>query len=282
MPFARNQELSIYYETRGDPGGKPILLIEGLTAQLIGWHDELVQRLVERGLYVILMDNRDVGLSDKLGGADLKDGGYTLSDMAADAFAVLDALGIDKAGVVGQSMGGMIAQRMAIERPGRVSSLTLIYTAPSTDPHHIVNADLDQAFAEVPPRLPRNEAIAARLEHASLSRSPGFAWDGEWIEQLASMSYDRCYAPEGGVRQYAAIKRMGNNLPALSALRMPVTIIHGDSDELIGVQSAFDMAAAIPGCEFHVYPGMGHELPRALWAELASIIWRTTSRMVSS
>ena len=133
MPFCDAAGVEIYYETSGPADGAPLLLIEGFTAHLIGWHDEFCAKFIDRGLRVIRLDNRDVGLSQKMGGPQDLDAGYTLSDMARDAVGVLDALGLASAHVVGQSMGGMIAQVLAVEHCARVRSLSLFYTAPAIE-----------------------------------------------------------------------------------------------------------------------------------------------------
>lgn len=277
MPTTTGGGPTIYYETRGDPADPPLIMVEGFTAQLVGWREDFLRGIVERGIFVIVFDNRDVGLSQQMGGDDLADAGYSLSDMAGDGFRVLDALGLQRAHVAGQSMGGMIAQRMAIEQPQRVRSLTLIYTAPAKGRYRVTQT-LAQNFGAIPPRLPRQEAIAAQLEHEGISRSPAYDWDEAWAEHLAGLSFDRGYSPAGHVRQYAAISRMGDNLPELEGLDVPAAIIHGRDDGHIRVDAALDMGRALRNSEVHIYPGMGHELVRPLWDEFAEIIARTVAR----
>jgi pimeloyl-ACP methyl ester carboxylesterase len=278
MPVCSADGVEIYFETMGPADGAPLLFIEGFTAQLIGWHDAFCALFVAKGMRVIRFDNRDVGLSQKLGGPRDLDAGYTISDMARDGIAVLDALGIARAHVVGQSMGGMIAQVMAIEHPARIASLSLFYTAPAIEGYALAGAAEVDSLGQVQPRLARAEAIAAAIDRERQSRSPGFAFDEGWATTLATRSFDRCYAPDGVPRQLAAMLRHASRAAELQALDLPVAILHGRDDALLHVSGALDLAAWLPQSEVHLYAGMGHELPRPLWPDFVAIVARTLAR----
>ena len=276
MPQTKG-EVQIYYETRGSSGGIPILFVQGFTWQLIGWREGFCQRFVDRGAFVILYDNRDVGLSQKFGGPDDYDGGYSLADMARDGFSVLDDLGLASAHVVGASMGGMIAQIMALAQPSRVRSLNLIYTAPSMDPRYFVQ---QEAQAAVPSgkRLKREEALKEFVERERASASTAYPYDEQWVRELGSRMYDRCYAPDGILRQLCAMLRWAPTPDALGGLGMPSSIIHGRADGRIRAEAALDIGCVLKNSELHIYPGLGHEIPAPLWDEFATIIMRTAAR----
>jgi pimeloyl-ACP methyl ester carboxylesterase len=270
-------DVQIYYETRGSSDGIPILFVQGFTWQLIGWREGFCQAFVDRGAFVILYDNRDVGLSQKFGGPDDYDGGYSLADMASDGFSVLDDLGLASAHVVGASMGGMIAQIMARSQPSRVRSLNLIYTAPSLDSRYFVQNETQAAL--VPgKRLERDEAIEEFVERERISASTAYPYDEEWVRELGTRAYDRCYAPDGVLRQLCAITRWAQTPEALGNLDMPSSIIHGRADGRIRAEAALDIGRVLKNSELHIYPGLGHEIPQPLWDEFATIIMRTAAR----
>jgi len=282
MPFSTQNGASIYFETMGSPTDQPLVFIEGLSAQMIGWREPFCHAFVDRGFWVIRLDNRDVGLSQKFGGPDDFDGDYDMSDMANDTFGVLDTLGLKSAHVVGQSMGGMIAQTMAITDPGRVRSMTLFYTAPSSGPY--VGDDLTEHVSrqrETNPHGPRDQIIEKMVESQRFCASTAYPFDEAWIRELAGLRYDRCHCPEGPLRQYAAALRAPDRLPALHALATPAAIIHGRADRLIKLEAALDMARALRNSELHVFPGLGHEIARPLWEEFTRIIERTARRASS-
>ena len=277
MNYTNGPGAKICYETMGPADGMPVLLIQGYSAQMIGWRDGFCRKLVERGLRVIRFDNRDVGLSDKFGGPDDLDGGYTLADMAADSFRVLDALDLPAAHIVGQSMGGMIAQIMADTRPERVRSLSLIYTAPGLVQRHFV-PPLDSSAPPPPSRLTREDAIEAYFTQEQMVGSPAYPFDTAWIRELGGLCYDRCYAPEGVSRQWRAMMRSPASFADLERLRMPAAVIHGRADGLVKVAAGLELGARIAQAEVHLYPGMGHEIVEPLWDEFANIIQRTVLR----
>lgn len=270
-------DAQIHYETRGPDDGLPFLFVQGFTAQLVGWREGFCRKFVERGARVILFDNRDVGLSRKYGGQGDFDGGYSLHDMAADGFAVLDDLGLASAHLVGASMGGMIAQCMALATPSRVRSLNLIYTTPTFDPDYFV-AESAANPAELAARHERETAVETFVERERYSASPGFPYDEDWVRELGAIMYDRCYAPEGAIRQAYAMTRWVPQPDALGNLDMPSSIIHGRADARVRVQAAFDLERLLKDAEMHIYPGLGHEIPEPLWDEFAAIIMRTARR----
>ncbi len=276
MPITKG-DVQIYYETRGPAGGIPILFVQGFTWQLIGWREGFCQTFVDRGALVILYDNRDVGLSQKFGGPDDYDGGYSLADMARDGFAVLDDLGLASAHVAGASMGGMIAQTMALSQPSRVRSLNLIYTALSINSRYFVpNPTEDPTL--LGRRFERAQALEEFIKRERASASTAYPYDEEWVRELGSRMYDRCYAPDGILRQLAAMIRWAPTPEALGSLEMPSSIIHGRADGRIRAEAALDIARILKNSEVHIYPGLGHEIPQPLWDEFATIIMRTAAR----
>ncbi|MGE3303834.1 MAG: alpha/beta fold hydrolase [Hyphomonadaceae bacterium] len=275
MPYAENGAAKIYYETEG--AGAPLLLIHGFTAQLVGWRAGLKAALVRAGFRLILLDNRDVGLSQKFGGPDDVDGGYDLSDMARDCVSVLDALGVGKAHVMGQSMGGMIAQLMALEHPDRTASAVFVYTTPNQG-FRVGPQPSPHPMSLRPERLAREAAIAAWLERERECRSTAYMFDESWAATLGALNFDRSYAPDGNARQFHAMRRSYDRLPRLGEITLPTAILHGREDRLLEYNGSIAMAQAIPGAELHLYPGMGHELPAPLWEEFAAIARRTAAR----
>lgn len=276
MPITKG-DVQIYYETRGSRDAIPMLLVQGFTWQLIGWREGFCQKFVDRGAYVIVYDNRDVGLSQKFGGSDDYDGGYSLADMARDGFAVLDDLGLASAHIVGASMGGMIAQIMALSQPSRVRSLNLIYTAPSIDPRYFVPQET-QAAEVLGKRFERAEALEEFVVRERISASTAYPYDEAWVRELGARMYDRGYAPEGILRQLGAITRWAPTPEALGSLEMPSSIIHGRADNRIRVEASLDLGRLLKNSELHIYPGLGHEIPAPLWDEFATIIMRTAAR----
>ncbi|MEV0161721.1 alpha/beta fold hydrolase [Nonomuraea fuscirosea] len=279
MPFTSDVE--IYYETAGDPSGEPLVLIEGFGGQLIGWHEEFCALLADAGFHLIRLDNRDVGLSQKFGGPEDVDGGYGLSDMADDVVRVLDALGLESAHVAGRSMGGMIAQTLAIEHPRRVRGLALFYSIPGRSPRYVLHGEHPERLT-VQPRHGRDEVIAYAAAAHREARPDHPESEVAWARDRAAEAYDRCYAPDGMARQWAALMRAPERLERLRAVGAPTALVHGRDDPLLHWHASADMAEAIPGSELHVYPGMGHWLERHLWPDYVAAITRTASRYESA
>jgi pimeloyl-ACP methyl ester carboxylesterase len=285
---ARANGLTIAYEALGDPAGRPLLLVAGLGRQLIGWHDEFCDALADRGHLVVRFDNRDVGESTHLDDVPLPDlraciagdassAPYSLADMAADAAALLDVLEIESAHVVGASLGGMIAQTLAFEHPGRVRSLTSIMSTTGERAAAEATAEATEVLFQSPARS-REEAIERALEGARVIGSPGFPIDEDWIRERAGRAFDRCYDPSGVARQLAAVYASGDRTEALRAVRVPTLVIHGEEDPLIPVGGGRATAAAIAGAELLTIPGMGHDLPRDLWPRIADRVAALTER----
>ncbi len=277
MPYARSANAKIYYEVMGDPAATPMLFIGGFSAQIHGWQQAFCQLFVERGFRVIRFDNRDVGLSQQFDGTDGNAPGYTLHDMADDGFAILDALDIGRAHIVGQSMGGMIAQCMASARPERTSSLTLVYTAP------LINTQYLPPLAEVPTmdfgRRDRAAFVAHVLDEQRANTSGVYPFEEDWVREFAERSYDRAYTPEGVVRQLQAmLTDLGTPFADPARLTMPVVLIHGLADMRVHASGSVELARRIPHAEVHLYPGMTHFVVRPLWKEFCDVIVRTALR----
>jgi pimeloyl-ACP methyl ester carboxylesterase len=280
--------MKISYETLGDPSDPALLLVMGLGAQLVDWPDEFCEMLAARGFYVIRFDNRDIGLStwlDELGQPDLAAifGGdtttvpYLLSDLAADTAGLLEELGIASAHVVGASMGGMIAQQLVIDRPDLVASVCSIM---STTGDRTVGHPTPEAAAALmrPPAADREGAVAAAVATSRVIGSPGFEVLEADLVSRASAKYDRAFHPAGTQRQYAAIVAAPDRTASLAAVSVPTLVVHGEADPLIDVSGGRATAAAIPGAELLVIPGMGHDLPRGVWTTVVDAIAANAAR----
>jgi|SRR5258708_3579766 len=268
--------MELEYETLGDRAAEPLLLVAGLSQQLIGWDDDFCSQLADRGFHVIRFDNRDCGLStwmEEAGPADIAAAysgnakpAYQLDDLADDAVGLLDDLGIGAAHVVGASMGGFIAQLVALNHPDRVLSLTSIMSGPGG---HDEVAPKPEGAAVLMARPPatREERIeqAMSLHHALLgSRDP---FDEAYERARATRAVDRAYYPAGVGRQLVAILAAKSRLERLKALRVPTLVIHGIDDVLVPVENGRLVAAAVPGARLVEFEGMGHNLPRRVWPE---------------
>jgi pimeloyl-ACP methyl ester carboxylesterase len=279
--------IQIEYETFGEPASPPLLLIIGLADQLIFWDEELCEQLAQQGHYVIRFDNRDVGLSTKFEKAAVPDivqtietlmqgetvnPAYTMEDMSNDAVGLLDALGIEKAHICGMSMGGMIAQTIAINHPQRILSLISIYS-------HTGNPELPQPKPEAMKYLltPPPEDREANIEHTlklfrTISGS-GFPLDEDWIRKVAGQAYDRAFYPQGVARQFVAILTQKNRKSELGSVSVPTLVIHGADDPLVPVEGGKDTAEAVPGSELIIIDGMGHDLPHGgAWPQIIDAI----------
>ncbi|QGN54759.1 alpha/beta fold hydrolase [Novosphingobium sp. Gsoil 351] len=288
MPQTTHNGITLEYETHGDSANPALLLIMGLGAQLTLWPIELVDALVERGLYVIRHDNRDIGLSTKFTEAGVPDipgvvmalmtgkkpaVPYTLSEMAGDAVAVLDAVGVAKAHIVGASMGGMIAQLVAVEHPERVLSLTSIMS--STGNPMLPPAKPEAMAALTAPIAPDADKAAILERGGMISRaigSPGYPADPARIAANVTRDYDRSFHPSGAMRQMAAIVADGDRRARLKGVTAPTLVIHGADDPLVPVEGGRDTVAAIAGARIVEIPGMGHDLPLALVETIADAI----------
>ena len=273
--------IEIAYDELGDPAGEPMLMIMGLGTQLIHWHPDFCALLGERGYRVIRFDNRDAGRSTKvdapmpgrLAMLGLGRGAppYTLYDMAADGVGLLDHLGIESAHVVGVSMGGMIAQGMAIRHPSRVRSLALLMTGPGN--RRMAMPRL-RAFASLLWDAPRSREgyVEQAVRVFNVIGSPGYPPDEAWLRTVAGHAYDRGRHPIGVARQLHAINASGDRTVQLRKLDVPTVVIHGDSDPLIRPIGGRALARTIPGAELVIIPGMGHDLPRGAWPTIVDAI----------
>ncbi|MFD1786035.1 alpha/beta fold hydrolase [Sphingomonas floccifaciens] len=285
--------ITLEYEDAGDPAAQPILLIMGLGAQLTLWPDELIDALVARGFRVIRFDNRDVGLSTKFDRAGLPDLAqlmmammsgrgfappYTLSDMAADAVGLLDALGVPSAHIVGASMGGMIAQLVAADHPTRVRSLTSIMSTSGNPSLPPARPEAMAVLTGRPMSADRETIVAHGMRTAQVIGSPAYPYDLDRLRTRVERDIDRSFAPAGAMRQMSAILADGDRRERLRRITAPTTIIHGDADPLVPVEGGRDTAAAIPGAELVILPGMGHDLPLPLIDDIADAIAATAAR----
>ncbi|BCW86642.1 hydrolase (plasmid) [Arthrobacter sp. NicSoilE8] len=253
----------IYWESQGPVAAPAVLLIEGYTGQLIGWRDAFCDLLLAQGLRVLRMDNRDVGLSRR------EDGNYMIADMADDVVDVIADADLGKITIVGQSMGGLIAQHTALGYPNMVTGLVLFYTTPVLD-------DIDPGIltAEIPRPQHREDAIASFLEGDRATASPAWGYDEAWKRELAGRMFDRAPDRSGLSRQRNAVALLPDLRPRLTELTMPVALIHGRDDALIRARGSLRIAEVVPQAELHLYPGMGHEIAPALWDEFVAIITR--------
>lgn len=287
MQIAANG-IQIEVEDHGSPAGEPLLLIMGLGMQLIAWHDDLVRQFVDRGFRVIRFDNRDIGLSqgfDALGMPNLPVAAlkqlvglpvrppYTLSDMADDAAGVLDALGIASAHVCGASMGGMIAQQMALRHPSKVKSLSLIMTTSGSRRLPGPSVKVRRAMIARPANPKDVDSVVAHNRALyALIGSPAFPPPADWLDRRLRLSYGRAYRPQGAARQLMAIIADGDRSPRLAGIRRPTQVIHGAADPLVPVAAGHDLARKIPGARLDVVEGMGHDLPVPLWPRFVASV----------
>src|SRR4051812_18053059 len=275
-------DIELAYETFGDRDDPPVLLVMGLATQMIGWPDEFCTGLADRGLFVVRFDNRDIGLSTHLDdrgapdlmailGGDRSNVPYGLGDLADDTAGLLEVLSLDSAHVVGASMGGKIAQLVAIRHPERVRSLTSIMST-TGDPAVGMPAEAAMGVLLAPPAADREAAIQRAVDTYRVIGSPGFEFDEQALRARAGLSYDRRYNPAGVARQLTAILTTPDRTADLGALDVPTLVIHGEQDSLVNVSGGRATAAAIPGAELLVVDGMGHDLPRAIWPEVTDRI----------
>jgi pimeloyl-ACP methyl ester carboxylesterase len=274
-------EVELCYETFGDPADPAMLLIMGLGTQMVGWHDDFCVELAERGFHVIRFDNRDIGRSTKLSHIrppklwqlavrDRRAAGYTLDDMADDAVGLLDHLGVDRAHVVGASMGAMIAQVVAIRHPERVLSLVSIMSNTGGRWSNRPSLSVLPIFLREAPR--EREAFAAyAVKLFQAIGSPGYPPDPEELRERAMLTYDRGIDPAGSDRA-----------KALTRLDVPTLVIHGAADKMVSPSGGRRTAKAIPGARLMMLDGMGHDLPRALWPRMLDAIAENAARAARS
>lgn len=292
MAQAKANGIQIEYDTFGDSSSPPLVLIMGLGVQMIMWDEEFCEGLAQKGHYVVRFDNRDIGLSTKFDDAGVPDvmkalsalmqgqkidAPYSLDDMADDTVGLMDALGIDAAHVCGASMGGMIAQTIAIRHPSRIRSLTSIMSTTSAP-------DLPQpkpeimAFLITPPPQEREANIEHGMNMWRMIGSTGFPIDEERIRKRVALSYDRCFHPEGVARQIVAIWAHGDRTEVLKSVKTPTLVIHGAADPLLPVECGKATARAVPGSSLLIIEGMGHDLPVGAWPRIIDAIAAHTGK----
>jgi proline iminopeptidase len=288
MPKLHANGVDLYYDETGDAGAPAVLLVMGLGTQMIAWPDPFVAGLVAAGHRVIRFDNRDIGKSTALDGATAVHPlfavamarmglrfplAYSLSDMAADAVALLDALDVTKAHVVGASMGGMIAQLIAAGWPDRVLTLTSIMSSSGRrglpGPTPTLRRRL---MARRPARPTRDEAIAAGVDILTLISHPDPARDPQAFHDMAAQAFDRGYNPMGVRRQLLAIIADGSRVDRLKTIRAPTLVIHGAADPLVPAANSHDIAQLVPGARLVIVPGMAHDLPPSKLPEMVAAI----------
>ncbi|MFW9784506.1 MAG: alpha/beta fold hydrolase [Candidatus Heimdallarchaeota archaeon] len=273
MPRAHANNIEIEYETFGDPSSKPLLMVMGIEAQMFYWPEEMLKTIANRGFYVIIFDNRDVGLSTKFKDADSLNATelftklamgqkveipYKIEDMADDAVGLLDHLNIDKAHICGVSMGGMIVQIIAIRHPTRVLTLTSMMSS-TGDPAFYPTPEFQQK-AYVPIPTEREANIEANINQERL-RYGTLPFDEERAREYYTKAYDRSFNPKSAERHMLAVVAAGNIKSRLKSIKVPTLVIHGKEDLLVPKEGGIDVADAIPGAELLLIDGMGHSLP---------------------
>jgi pimeloyl-ACP methyl ester carboxylesterase len=282
----KSNGIDLAYDTFGARSSEPLVLIMGLAAQMITWDEAFCAQLADRGFWVVRFDNRDIGLSTRLQQFAVPDlaslikqlllgeavvAPYSLRDMATDTVGLMDALGIESAHVVGASMGGAIAQEMAIHYPSRVRTLTSIMS--STGEPGLPPPTAEAIGILVAPTPTDRDAYLARYAQTwRVLRGPGFPLDEVRDAERAAESFDRGLNPPGVARQLAAIVASGSRRDALGAIRVPTLVIHGDVDPLVPVAGGIATANAIPGAKLMVIKGMGHALPMPMWSQIIEAI----------
>ena len=285
---AKANGIEIVYDMFGDPDKPPVLLIIGLGQQMIAWDEEFCAQIAARGYWVIRFDNRDTGLSTKLDEAGVPnmavvfeamtegkpvESPYSLLDMADDAVGLLDALGIESAHVVGESMGGMIAQRMVIHHADRVRTLTSIMSTTGEPGLPPPTPEAMDILTNRPP-TDREGYIEDYVERWRVLNGQELPYDEEASRKLAARIFDRGLNLPGFARQLAAIIADGSRKQALKSVTVPTLVIHGDADPLVPVECGIDTANSVLGSELLIIEGMGHTLPRQVWAQVIDSIVR--------
>lgn len=289
MPRVEANGISIEYDSFGSEDAEPILLIAGLGIQLIGWTAPFCEMLAAQGFRVIRFDNRDVGLSTHFSdtpvpelttvAAALMRGErpyvpYTLYNMAEDALGLLDAIGIERAHIVGRSMGGMIAQIVASEYPQRTLSLTSIMSTSGNPNLPPSTAEAMAVLMQSVPHPIQDESgfLDCSLRSARVLGSPGFAFDAAARRTQALAAAKRAYNPAGIGRQIAALLAAGDRRSRLNTIAVPTLVVHGSADPLFLPAAGEDTAVNISGAEFRLFEGMGHDIPPELYEPLTLAI----------
>jgi len=279
--------IEIVYDSFGDSGDAPMVLIMGLGGQLTSWDEEFCAQLAAEGYWVVRFDNRDSGLStkfDQLGvrdpmefsyafiqGIGLKNPPYLLKDMADDTVGLMDSLEIEAAHVVGISMGGMIAQEMAINFPERLRTLTSMMSSTGNPTLPLPTAEAIAVLA-----AETSDVLEIYIEDSvkawAILAGPHMPIPEDKIRRDAERNFKRSYTPDGFARQFGAIISSGDRQEALKSVGVPTLVIHGDADPLVPVEGGIDTAESVPGARLEVIEGMGHALPPVIWARIVGLI----------
>ena len=276
-----NANCEIYYESFGDPADPTLMLVNGLGSQCINYHADWCEMFVARGLRVVRFDNRDVGLSSKFDDAPVDATGttYNLSDMADDAIAVLDAIAVEQAHVMGLSMGGMIVQVLAIEHSHRLLSMTSVMSR-TGEPGYGESTPEAFALLTAPPATDRESSIANHIAGLRVWGSPEFADEARWRRD-AERAFDRSFHPSGTARQYRAVVGSAPRADRLRHVTTPSLVMHGDCDTLIDISGGVRTAELIPGAQFQAIEGLGHDYPPQLWNRWVDLISTFVATTVS-
>ncbi|WGY00361.1 alpha/beta fold hydrolase [Nocardioides sp. QY071] len=266
-------DLTVCYETFGDPADPPLLLVMGLAVQLTSWEPEFCQAFADQGFFVIRYDHRDVGLS-----SPVPDEEYSLSDLAGDAAGLLTALGIERAHLLGVSMGGMIAQLVAIEHPTRVLSLCSVMSTTGNPADNPTPPEAIAVMRRNALELPREESVEDAVVRARFLAGTAFPFDEDRIRRRAAAAYDRANYPQGKARHLRAARTADDRTARLATIGVPTVVIHGDADPLVLVSGGRATAAAIPGARFVTVRGMGHELPREVEDRIVEAVASNAAR----
>jgi pimeloyl-ACP methyl ester carboxylesterase len=287
MPQIKANGIAIEYETHGPKDGETILLIMGLGAQMTRWPQGLIEMFNDRGFSVVTFDNRDIGLSHKFDEAGPGDvaaimaaraagktppAAYTLDEMAGDAAGLLDALGIERAHIVGASMGGMIAQMVAANHPHKTLSLTSIMSTTGSPDVPPAKPEAMAILMERPTSQDVDVLAAQAVKSARVIGSPGYPAEDAEVRARFLEDYRRSYYPVGFTRQMAAIMASGDRREALRKIRVPTMVVHGIDDPLVPIEGGRDTAAVIPSAELREIPGMGHDLPAPLYGAVVDAV----------
>jgi pimeloyl-ACP methyl ester carboxylesterase len=288
VPRAKTNGIELEYETFGDPANPTMALVMGFAMQMIGYDERFCAGLASKGFHVVRLDNRDIGLSTKLGAlgapdilramqGDASAATYAIEDMADDLAGLLPAIGVEKAHLVGVSMGGFIAQETAIRHPGRVLSVASIM---SSTGNRMVGQGRPEVLRVLMSRPPvtREAAVDRAVEVWRALGSPGFPFDEARVRANGARAWDRDHEYAGVGRQMAAILTMRDRTADLGRVRAPVLVIHGAEDPLIAVSGGEATAQAVPGARLVVIPGMGHDLPEPVWPTIISALVENASR----
>ncbi len=286
--FCKVGDVELCYEPFGDPGRPTVLLVMGLGTQMIGWHADFCTQLAEHGFHVIRYDNRDVGRSTHLSDRPtptprqivtrrIRRPPYLLADMADDGIGLLTELEIDRAHIVGASMGGMIAQTMAANHPDRVLSLDTIMSSTGSRWSGQPAPRILPVFLQKP-AVSKEDYQERIVKLFGLVGSPAYERDEDELRELAAVSWDRGIDPAGFARQLGAIIASGHRATDLKRITAPALVIHGKADKLVRPSGGRATARAIPGAKLDLVDGMGHDLPRAVWPRILDGIEQNAAR----